>query len=194
MSPTASYGGRPQNNRRRSRSTQRVGAIVPRLTKTLFQKFGFATHAVVTDWEKIVGPDLASFTRPEKLKWPRKKDELPEDSEAYDTGSQLAPGKIHAQGTDQGATLVLRVEGPRAIEIQFYGEQIMDRINAYYGYRAVTDLRILQAPLTADTKTSQKPVRRKAKPRYQGLNGIENSDLKQALAQMAGAVSGSRAS
>ncbi len=194
MSPTASYGGRAQNNRRPPRSTQRVGAIVPRLTKPLFQKFGFATHAVVTDWEKIVGPDFASFTRPEKLKWPRKKDELPEDSEAYDRGSQLAPGKIHAQSADQGATLVLRVEGPRAIEIQFYGEQIMDRINAYYGYRAVTDLRILQAPLTADTKTSQKPVRRKAKPRYQGLNGIENSDLKQALAQMAGAVSGSRAS
>lgn len=194
MSSPASYQGRPQNNRRRARSTQRVGAIVPRLTKPLFQKFGFATHAVVTDWEKIVGPDLAGFTRPEQLKWPRKKDELPEDSEAYNAASQLSPGKIHAQGADQGATLVLRVEGPRAIEIQFYGEQIMDRINAYYGYRAVTDLRILQAPLTAAPSPSQKPVRRKAKPRYQGLNGIENSDLRQALAQMAGAVSGSRAS
>ena len=46
-----------------------------------------------------------------------------------------------------GATLVLRVDGPRAIEVQYQSTQIIERINAHFGYRAVSEIRFLQAPL-----------------------------------------------
>jgi hypothetical protein len=43
--------------------------------------------------------------------------------------------------------LFLRVEGPRALEIEYKRAQLAERINAYFGYRAIADIRIVQAPL-----------------------------------------------
>lgn len=110
-----------------------VGAFVPGLTRKSFEKYGFSTATLLTDWSVIAGPDLASFTLPERLKWPRR-------VEAYEeTGAE--------QRGRPGATLVLRVDGPRAIEVQYQAAAIIERINAHFGYRAVSDVRFLQAPL-----------------------------------------------
>ena len=43
---------------------------------------------------------------------------------------------------------MLRVDGPRAIEVQHRAGQILERVNTYFGYRAVAEMRILQAPVT----------------------------------------------
>jgi hypothetical protein len=47
---------------------------------------------------------------------------------------------------------VLRVEGPRAIEVQHRSSQILERVNTYFGYRAVVEMRILQAPVMRQAK------------------------------------------
>ena len=66
----------------------------------------------------------------------------------------------------EGATLVLRIEGPRAIEVQHRAAQILERINAYFGYRAVTDMRFLQAPIArvARPKTHAEPPASRLRP------------------------------
>ena len=43
---------------------------------------------------------------------------------------------------------MLRIEGPRAIEVQHRSGQILERVNSYFGYRAVAEMRILQTPVT----------------------------------------------
>ena len=111
-----------------------LGSFVPSLTRKAFEKYGFSAAALITDWPAIVGKDLASQTAPEKLKWPRQ----PEVR-----ATETAP---EAKGRP-GATLFLRVEGPRALEIEYKRAQIAERINAYFGYRAIADVRIVQAPL-----------------------------------------------
>jgi hypothetical protein len=44
---------------------------------------------------------------------------------------------------------VLRVDPARALDVEYKAQQILERINAYFGYRAVAELRLLQAPLAA---------------------------------------------
>jgi hypothetical protein len=110
-----------------------VGSFVPGLTKKAFEKYGFSAATLITDWPAIVGRDLASHTAPEKLRWPRAA-EAPHDAEPEKKGRP-------------GAVLILRVEGPRALEVEYNRAQIAERINAYLGYRAITDIKILQAPL-----------------------------------------------
>ena len=44
-------------------------------------------------------------------------------------------------------TLVLRVEGPAAIEIQHLADVICERVNRFLGWRAVARLALRQAPL-----------------------------------------------
>ena len=66
--------------------------------------------------------------------------------------------EVEQYGQKKGATLVLRVEGPAALEVQHQAPQIIERINSYFGYRAIEDIRILQAPL--ERSGPQEPVKR----------------------------------
>lgn len=115
-----------------------VGSFVPTLTKKAFEKFGFSTATLITDWARIAGAELAGYTMPDKLKWPR--------------GAQ-ADGIHEDEGERRGATLILRVDPARALDVEYRSRQIMDRINSYFGYRAVEIIRLVQAPL--DTKADR---------------------------------------
>jgi hypothetical protein len=110
-----------------------VGAFVPKLTRKAFEKYGFSAATLLTDWATIVGKELAGFTAPERLKWPRGVD-IRED---VDAGAEGRPG----------ATLILRVDPARALDVEYKGQQILERINGYFGYRAIAEMRIRQAPL-----------------------------------------------
>lgn len=106
-----------------------VGAFVPTLTRKAFEKFGFSTAALITDWAAVAGAEIASYTMPERLRWPRGA----EDDDI--------------SGERRGATLMLRVDPARALDVEYRARQIVERINAYFGYRAVETLRIVQAPI-----------------------------------------------
>ncbi|MBU1210254.1 MAG: DUF721 domain-containing protein [Alphaproteobacteria bacterium] len=120
-----------------------VGSFVPKLAQKAFEKYGFSTVALLTDWAAIAGADLAVFTRPEKLKWPR----MVSVSGDVDAGCEGRPG----------ATLILRVEPARALDVEYGAGQIVERINSYFGYRAVSGLKILQMPLDAGTRAAGWP-------------------------------------
>lgn len=136
MRPTQRTTTAPQPgaSRRGYVAARAVGAFVPKLTRKAFEKYGFSAAALLTDWATIVGEDTASYAVPERLKWPRHVN-IREDVEA---GAEGRPG----------ATLVLRVDPARALDIQYKGQQLVERINGYFGYRAVAELRLLQAPIT----------------------------------------------
>jgi len=114
-------------------SARAVGSYVPKLTHKAFEKYGFAAAALITDWAIIVGEQVAAYTAPERLKWPRGVG-LGEEAEDGDCGHR-------------GATLIVRVEPARALDVQYRAQQLIERINGHFGYRAVAELRILQAPL-----------------------------------------------
>lgn len=119
--------------RRTPAPAKAVGSFVPRLTRKAMEKYGFSTAALLTDWAAIVGADLARHTKPGKLRWPR-------NVETYAETAAEASGR-------PGATLHLQVDAARALDIQYKGRQIIERINAYFGYRAIADLRIEQMPV-----------------------------------------------
>ena len=111
-----------------------VGSLVPRVTRKAFEKFGFGAAELISQWQSVVGADLAAFTAPERLRWPRPTT----GGDTSDDGASLGR---------PAATLLLRVDGPRALEVQLKARQIIERINAYFGYTAIAELRIVQAPL-----------------------------------------------
>ena len=136
--------------RARRSNARAVGSFVPKLTRKAFEKYGFSAATIVTDWTAIVGEELAQYTEPERLKWPRAVEVLG------------APGD--GQIGRPGATLVVRVDGARALEVQYKARQVIERINGYFGYRAVAELRFLQAPVGRRSA----PVRRGPAPTQRG--------------------------
>jgi hypothetical protein len=86
------------------------------------------------------------------------------------------------------AVLVLRVEGPRAILVQHEAGQIIERVNAFLGYAAIGQMRIVQGPVTA-ARPAEKPVARSLRPAEEtrlaaAVSRVADDDLRQALARL----------
>jgi hypothetical protein len=171
---TARFVARSSGNagwRPNSAKTRSVGEFLPSLMRPAFEKYGFSSAAILTDWAALAGPELAAYTAPERLKWPRQK-----------PGEE---GKGSAQQT--GATLVLRVVGARALEVEHRRPQIIERLNASFGYRAVAEIRLVQAPLE---KREIRAVRtcQPAPKHAAGLESIGEERLRSAIARLASGI------
>jgi hypothetical protein len=151
-----------------NRRAKQVGTFVSQLMRPSFEKFGFSASTLLTDWAAIAGPDVAAYTAPERLKWPR------------GTGRDGEAG---------GATLVLRVAGARALEVEQMRPRLIERINATFGYRAVSEIRVIQAPLPPrGAPTRPAPAR----PDPHLLEALPDGPLKPALARMAAGMAARR--
>ena len=126
-----------------------VGSFVAGLAGKAFAKYGFATAGLITEWPAIAGHDLALYTRPERLRWPPAARDGEDGAPSHEKGHQRRQ-RGHQKGR-QGATLLLRVDAARGLDVQFSARQIIERINGYFGYAAIAELRILQGPIATPT-------------------------------------------
>lgn len=109
-----------------------LAASLGKVTRSIFRRRGFAQADVVNRWPAIVGDELAAWSCPEKL--------------------SFAPG-AGAEGT-----LQVRVAGAFAIEMQHLEPLVVERINGFFGYRAVARLAIRQGPLPERPVPRRKPA------------------------------------
>lgn len=123
-------GGRPQLardaaqppqplRRRKKPGFAPAGNGVTGLVGRAAERQGFADAEVLLRWSEIVGPALAPLCRPLRMS--------------------------HGRGRDLTRTLVVAVEGAAALEVEHRAPQIIERVNACFGYRHVTRLRVTQA-------------------------------------------------
>jgi hypothetical protein len=146
-----------------------LGKFVGKLTQKAFEKHGFSAATLLTDWRTIVGNDLATYTAPERLKWPR----------GVETYGDVAEG---GEGRP-GATLILRVDSARALDVSYKSRQLIERINAYFGYKAVSELRFIQAPVAGLQPPPVVRPPRPAKPTAI-VQAVEDESLREALAKL----------
>jgi hypothetical protein len=141
--------------------------VVGKTIGEAFRKQGFASAELVTRWTEIVGADIAARSEPIKIQWVRPAD-----------GEEREPG-----------TLILRVEGPAAIEIQHSTNVICERVNQFLGWRAIARIALRQAPLRRGTRKPVKTSDPAAIARLAAsLPDIADDDLRQALARLGTAV------
>lgn len=143
--PTASVRPLPADLRSsKGYFARSVGAFIPKVVAAAFERFGFHTAEIMTSWETIVGADLARMTRPETIKWPRgARGRVADDDDARASG----------------ATLVVACDPAFALEVSYRTRDIVDRINQYFGYRAIAQLRIVQTPNADGSRGAGKTAR-----------------------------------
>jgi hypothetical protein len=83
---------------------------------------------------------------------------------------------------------VLKVDGPRAIELQHRSEQILERVNMYFGYRAIAQLRFLQAPLPKPKTQAPTPPPSVEEP--SPADGFADTGLAKALGRLGAGIRG----
>ncbi len=160
----------------KSRSARPVSDLLGATLADALKARGFATADIIGHWPDIAGSRLAAHSLPVKIQWPpRPRGEAPE--------TVPAP-----------ATLILRVESAFALEVEMSAAQIIERINAVFGWRCVGKLRLKQGPVEhpAPRERPKVPVLAPEASRRlaQDLSGIENPGLREALERLGRQVRG----
>ena len=130
---------------------------------------GFGESDIILHWDDIVGARLAAVSRPLELKWPPR------------------PAGRRAEMPAQPATLVVRVDGAFALELQHLAEQVLARLNAHLGWRCVGKLAFRQGPIEPPAATAPRRVRPSIAAlaaASERMHGIEDAGLREALARL----------
>src|SRR3546814_17040650 len=89
-----------------------MAGSMPVVVRAACRCVGFVQSCVVSRWREIVGVRYAKVTAPDSIRFPR--------------------------GERDGGTLTLVVEGAFAPLLQQVTPEIIDRVNRFFGYRAVS--------------------------------------------------------
>ena len=146
-----------------------IGAEIPRIAGAALGKRGFGEAQLVTQWEAVIGEDLANKISPERISFPR--------------------------GERRNGTLRLRVASAFATEAQHLEPVLIERINAFFGYGAVARLAFVQGPpLNAAPKPL--PLRKLSADEEREIEsrvaGVADPELRAALMRLGAAVAGNR--
>lgn len=115
--------------RPRGGEARQIADLMPAIGRTAFRRFGFVQSSVVTRWPEIVGERHARNCMPESIRFP--------------------PG----EKTD--GILQLVVSPAHAPMIQHVVPEIIERVNRFFGYRAVAKVKIRQGAVQAPKPKDQ---------------------------------------
>lgn len=142
-----------------------IGECAAGIGDRAIRKRGFAEPRIIAEWERIVGPDLARTSRPVKL-------------------------------TERSGALTIKVgDGATAMRLTHMTIQITERVNAYFGYRAISRISVLQGVLPR-TRASHRREKLAPKPIPEAVaneidmvtNAVPDDKLKDALRRLGRAI------
>lgn len=131
-------------------------------------------------WDEIAGSSFADCTRPEKIAWPRRASEMAGEGGGYQPG-----------------VLTIACEGSRALFLSHQQGELIQRINGFFGFPAIRQIRIVQKPVSppARRRRAPRPLTGEAARHLEDLvQGIESDALKAALKRLGTAVLGKQGS
>lgn len=108
---------KPAPPKRHARGFEQTASLLRDRVRAAGEKRGFVVTRLLTHWSEIVGADIARISRPAKV--------------GYGRGGF-------------GATLTLLTTGAQAPLLEMQKERIREKVNACYGYNAISKILITQ--------------------------------------------------
>ena len=147
-----------------------VAELVPQIGRAAFRRFGFVQSSVVTRWPEIVGERHARVCSPESIRFP--------------------------PGEKSGGILQLVVLPAHAPLIQHVIPEIMERVNRFFGYKAVARVKLRQGAVKppqgtpAAAPASLKPIPMELGDSLRDIGDPELRTVLESLARSLGAKEG----
>lgn len=159
---------RPPSPEHRRRGFEPAFSLMAGQVRHAGEARGFAVARLVTHWAEVVGEDLARITRPVKVGYGR---------EGF------------------GAALTVLVQGAHAPMVEMQRDRIRERVNAVYGYNAISRVLLTQtaasgfaegqAQFIAAPRPAAAPDPLLAAEAARTTEGIADSGLRAALERLA---------
>ena len=152
---------------RRANGFVQTGGLLQKNVRKASEKRGFVETRLLTHWAEIVGQETATICRPVKVSYGR---------EGF------------------GATLVLLTTGAWAPLVQADLPKLKDKVNAVYGYAAISRIRLTQTsatglevapPIPPAKGQPQRPIDpSKMQLIHKEVSDVADNDLRSALAEL----------
>ena len=152
-------------SKRENKTHNRLEALsnaLGRVAKSTIGQRGFAEVDIISRWDELAGKELAEVSLPRKI--------------VFKTGKRY-DGTLYVAVKGGGAALLL----------QHKEAELIENINSWFGYRAVSRLKIEQGSFFSQPKEEEKklPEWEKEKVELAEADSIEDEDLKQVLLRLA---------
>lgn len=164
----AAYPQSKTTKTRRMRGFEPAARVIGRDLRAPAEKRGFAEARLLTHWAEVVGADLAGMATPLRISY----------------------------GRGFGGTLILLTSGAQAPLVEMRQGEIITRVNACYGFRAISRIQVTQTTpkgfAEARAAFAPAPPRKAPEPdparlakATDGLDTIKDEKLRDALATLA---------
>ena len=156
------------NKSKRDFIPQYIGNTIKKISRNFTSKFGRIEFIIHSNWPKIAGSYFSEYSEPKSV------------SNVYDSENELGE-------TVYKSYLNVSVAPAAALEFQHFKDTIIDKINSYFGYRAIMDLRIQQNYLPKVDAFNKKFSNRNSltlkeeKLIKNNVEDMKNNDLKDSL-------------
>jgi|TARA_B110000263_G_C15040935_1_gene388518 hypothetical protein len=149
-----------QNNKESKTYVQGLRSFsntLPRGIKGLLKKNGYNYSEIISKWNFLVGKEISNYSYPLEIK----------------------VVKGNASGT-----LVLSVERGNEINIEYSKNEIINKINSYFGYKLINSVRLKTSRTENKKNKKNKIVNKLSKNLNKKINEIKSESIRNSLSEL----------
>ena len=134
---------------------KKVGKSLPKIIDKNIKERNFVEITLIKQWKEIMGQDIAKYCWPIKI--------------------------VFSDIKNLNGIIFLKTKRGRSMEIEFKNDEIIEKLNQYFGYKAINKISVVQDFNIKDSY-KKKIIKKKIKNNHSKvINKIKKSELKIAL-------------
>ena len=158
----------------RSFVPKKIGETLTKVNKKYSDKFGKNEFLIISKWPQIVGSFFSDHSEPDRI-------------------TRITEGFNELEEPILKHFLHVKVSPAAAVEFQHYKDTILEKINSFFGYKAIEDLRLQQnfTPKSSDKNTNKNAVTISAEEKELIKNEIQlihDEDLQKSIVNLGASI------
>ena len=145
---------------RRQHYFKKIGETLPKILEKKLKKANFIEISIIKNWKEIVGDDIAKHCWPIKITF--------------------------SNENNLNSKIIIKVERGWSLEIEHKSYEIIDKLNQYFGYKAISKINIIQNFDEDIVETKKNIIKKRiTKKNYsKEISNIKQSKLQKALLKL----------
>jgi len=138
---------------------KKVGNSLPKIIDKNIKEKNFIEISLIKKWREIIGDDIAKFCWPIKI--------------------------VFSEINNLNGIIFLKTMRGKSMEIEFKNEEIIEKLNQYFGYKAIAKISVVQDFDIKDAYKEDKITKKRGKKvQSKVINKIKKNNIKTALKKL----------